>query len=279
MLGCLVPRPFLTESPTEAALSRLIHLHKPTLLLDEYDSWLPDGKTLVSLLNSGHRLGQARLRCGGRSGLQVFDVYGPVALGGIGELPPTLRSRSLVVRMTRCKPSEARESFDVRLAAAELILRRKAARWVHDHQDQLRRCRPTLPPGALNRVADNWRPLVAVAEVAGGEWPTKAAKAFELLSEGTQTKAIGTELLFDIRDLFFAIGADRLASQDIVLKLRKLEGRPWMDSQGSQPIDPHRLATILRPYGISPTTIRFDGKLAKGYCRCDFQDAFDRFLS
>jgi hypothetical protein len=56
-----------------------------------------------------------------------------------------------------------------------------------------------LPPSAFNRIADNWRPLFAVAEVAGGDWPRRAAEAFAKLTakEDTDAQGIGTMLLTD----------------------------------------------------------------------------------
>jgi hypothetical protein len=39
-----------------------------------------------------------------------------------------------------------------------------------------------LPPSAFNRLADNWRPLFAIAETAGGDWPRRAADAFTKLT-------------------------------------------------------------------------------------------------
>jgi hypothetical protein len=39
-----------------------------------------------------------------------------------------------------------------------------------------------MPPGAYNRVADNWRPLFAIAHVAGGDWPRRALEAFNHLT-------------------------------------------------------------------------------------------------
>ncbi len=46
----------------------------------------------------------------------------------------------------------------------------------------LQACDPPMPPGAYNRVADNWRPLFAIAHVAGGDWPRRALEAFNHLS-------------------------------------------------------------------------------------------------
>jgi len=39
-----------------------------------------------------------------------------------------------------------------------------------------------MPPTAFNRLADNWRPLFAIAEIAGGDWPQRALAAFTALS-------------------------------------------------------------------------------------------------
>jgi hypothetical protein len=59
----------------------------------------------------------------------------------------------------------------------------------------------------------------------------------------------------------------------------KLEGRPWTKFNGLRPICPSEIAGVLRPYGINPATIRVCAKVAKGYRRSDFEDAFARFLS
>ena len=42
----------------------------------------------------------------------------------------------------------------------------KAARWVADNADAIRECDPNIPDAIFNRAADNWAPLLAVAEVA-----------------------------------------------------------------------------------------------------------------
>ena len=33
-----------------------------------------------------------------------------------------------------------------------------------------------MPAGVFNRAADNWRPLLAIADAAGGEWPAARAE-------------------------------------------------------------------------------------------------------
>jgi len=70
-------------------------------------------------------------------------------------------------------------------------------------------------PRALNdRAADNWRPLLAIAEAAGGEWPALAHRAAVAISCDTEPA--------DIRELFardvLSIVADYGECQEIRAK-------------------------------------------------------------
>ena len=49
-----------------------------------------------------------------------------------------------------------------------------------------------------------------------------------------------------------------------------------------KPITPTQLARLLKPFDISPKTLRFgaeEGDTAKGYRRDWFEDAFERYLT
>src|SRR5262249_21952069 len=60
-------------------------------------------------------------------------------------------------------------------------LRSQAARWAADNFDKLAEPDPKMPD--LNdRAADNWRPLLAIADLAGGTWPEEGRRAACLLS-------------------------------------------------------------------------------------------------
>jgi hypothetical protein len=109
--------------------------------------------------------------------------------------------RSIVIRLERAKPGELKERFDSRRVDREKELCRKLARFVADNAARLEACDPVLPAGAFNRLADNWRPLFAVAEIAGGDWPQRAADAFAKLNgqDDADAQGIGTMLLADIR--------------------------------------------------------------------------------
>jgi len=278
---CLAPRAIYTESPTEAALCRAIHRFRPTMILDEYDNWLKSDRKLLSLLNVGHKHGAMRMRSnGGAAEIQFYNVFGAVALGGIGSLPGTLADRSIMVHLLRAKPGEIKRPFDLRHADKELALRQKLARWINDVHEQIRCCRPKMPDGASNRCADNWRPLVAIAEVAGGDWHRRATKAFDALTASSVGchRSPASELLLDIRRIFQARQAYKLASADLASELSAMEGRPWAElGQKHQSISAHQVAFLLRSYGIIPRTVRLGTGTVKGYHLSDFTEAFQRF--
>ena len=159
-----VPRPLRTENLTAPVLFRLIEARKPTVLADEYDSWLKDNEELRGLFNAGHRRGGQALRCeGDNHEVKAFRVFGPAVLCGIGALPGTLHDRSIVIRLERAKRGEIKERFDSRRSDREHELRRKLARWCADNRPRLETCDPEMPDGAFNRLADNWRALFAIA--------------------------------------------------------------------------------------------------------------------
>jgi hypothetical protein len=253
------------------------------MILNEYDNWLKSDRKLLSLLNAGHKRGAMRMRSnGGGDQIQFYSVFGAVALGGIGSLPATLADRSVVVYLLRAKPGEIKQPFDLRDAGKELALRQNLARWTNDVHERIRFCRPTMPDGASNRCADNWRPLVAIAEVAGGDWRKRSIDAFDALNGSSVGchRSPASELLSDIRRIFQTRQASKLASADLASELSAMEGRPWAGlGQKHQSISAHQVAFLLRPYGIVPRTIRLGTGTVKGYHLSDFTDVFQRFLS
>jgi len=219
VVSVLVPRPLLAENLTVAVLFRVIETHSPTVLADECDTSLRDNQELRGMLNAGHRRGGHAFRCeGDRNEVRAFNVFAPVVLCGIGALPGTLHDRSIVIRLQRAKPGELSKRFDSRRIELEKGLCRKLPRFVADNAAQLESSDPKLPDGAFNRLADNWRPLFAIAEIAGGDWPQRVAAAFVKLtsSDDMDAQGIGTTLLADIKQVFNEAGAGQIAVGDVV---------------------------------------------------------------
>jgi hypothetical protein len=88
--------------------------------------------------------------------------------------------------------------------------------WTRDNFDAIASCDPPLP--ACNRLADNWRPLFAVAQVIGGHWPARILDSFTHLTANPRTTAqdLGPTLLADIRAIFDQSDASHLFSSVLV---------------------------------------------------------------
>lgn len=115
----------------------------------------------------------------------------------------------------------------------------------------LRSARPAVSTELSDRAADGWEPLLAIAEAAGMDWVERARRA-ALVIHGAGTsdnESDGIRLLADIRRLFVERGPERFATTELVEALCKDEDAPWGDYHG-RPITTHRLARLLRPYGI-----------------------------
>src|SRR5713101_7250181 len=137
-----------------------------------------------------------------------------------------------------------------------------------------------LPATLEDRQADNWRPLFAIADEAGGAWVALARSAARALS-GTVVEAdnaVPLQLLADLNDLFATTSADKLATADVIRHLITLEDRPWADYAEGQPLTPRHLAQLLEGFRIKAKQIRQGADTRKGYLRSDLSDAFRRYL-
>ena len=265
----LVPRPLAAANITAPALFRTIEAARPTLLLDEADTFAKDNEDLRGVLNSGHRRNGMVIRiveAGGDYEPRQFSTWAPIALASIGSLPATVMDRSVVIALRRRRPDEPAESLRLDRPNGLDELARMAARWAADHLHPLRDADPAVPASIFNRAADNWRPLLAIAEAAGGEWPERARNAAVALAAEHTDESRRVQLLADIADAFAAKKTDRLSSDDLTAHLIGLEDRPWAEWSKGRPLSKNQLARLLKPLGVSPGSIRLDdGRTPKGY--------------
>jgi putative DNA primase/helicase len=270
-----------TDNMTTAVMFRLVSGHSPTILADECDKWLFTNDDLVGLVCSGHEKGGAVMRCEGDSNeLRKFGCYAPFVLAAIGVLPSQLHSRSICIRLERAKREEIkkRSRFDLGHVEYETELNRKLARWTADNRERIASCDPKLPEHLFNRIADNWRPLFAIAEVAGGDWPRRCADAlFKLTTCEDESESLRVMLLADIKQVFTG---ERMFSKDLVEQLVELKERPWPEICRGKPITARWLANNLAHFRIHSGNI-WDGEKqeqAKGYERVQFNDVFARYV-
>jgi putative DNA primase/helicase len=282
VLGCLVPRPLPTANATAPAIFRSIELLGPTLLIDEADTFLRSNDELRGVLNSGHRRATARvIRLVGDDHQPCqFHTWAATAIAMIGGLPDTLADRSIEIRLRRRLPGEPVSRFRADRASDLAQLGRMAARWARDHLEALRNADPPIPAGLNDRAADNWTPLLTIADLAGGEWPEHSRRAIASMTfrAGDEAGSLGELLLADIRQAFAEIerrhttptgdhftDSDRIRSRDLAGMLRDMEGRPWAE-WGPQrlPLSANGLARLLKPFGIRPATLRLHEKAGAG---------------
>jgi putative DNA primase/helicase len=282
ILRHLVNRPLGTENITPAVMFRVVEMARPTLLVDEADTFV--GKEeLRGVIDSGHyRNGEVWRTVGDNHDPRSFSTFSPLAIARIGKLHSTIADRSISISLRRRRREEPVERFRDDRAEALEILARQGARWALDHLAELRATDPEVPPVLYNRAADNWRALLAIADAVGGEWPDRArqaALAISHASDATDSESNGVMMLEDMRSLFETRRKDRLSSNDLVAALSEREDRPWPEFKGGKPITARQIARLLAPFDIAPTNIKIEGQVAKGYKREDCQDAFDRHLA
>jgi putative DNA primase/helicase len=278
LVGDLAPRKLAVSNITAAATYRAIEKWQPTLLIDEADTFLRANHQLRGILNSGHARAEAFVvRPVGPNHEPVrFSTWCALAIATIGPLPPTLASRCIEIELQRLSKNEHVEPYRHRNAPYADLLR-KCARWAADNIDELRRVEPNMQ-GIANRRADNWRPLFAIADRAGGDWPNRARQAALALDNADAAKAIEVQLLEDIRTVIQ--GADRVASTKLTEKLGQMEGRPWPEYRGQRPITPNAIARLLKGFNVAPVDMRDldSGRPVKGYWADVLQSVFDRYL-
>ncbi|MGX1352485.1 hypothetical protein AB7M49_006094 [Bradyrhizobium elkanii] len=299
----LVPRPVSTMNASPSYLFRKCGDENgtPTLLHDEVDAIFGpkarEHEDVRAFLNSGHRRGATFGRCvmrGKTVETEEIQSYAAVALAGLGWLPDTIMSRAVVIRMRRRTLSEAVEPFRHREHAPQgEELRRRLEQWSGTVVDQAEQARPDIPLTIEDRNADCWEALLAVADLAGGEWPELARNAAIAIVAASQTTAppsLNLLLLSDLRIVFasnlLAVKASLphgLPTKDTLEALLKLEDGPWSQlGKEREPLKASGLAYRLRDYDVKPKNLRptrSDDGQCKGYHLADLADAWRRYLS
>jgi putative DNA primase/helicase len=283
LVNTLVPRPLQVANITSSALFRAVEKYRPTLMIDEADTFLAGNEELRGIINSGHqRAGAYVIRTvGDEHEPHTFCTWAAKAIALIGTMPDTLEDRSFNIRMQRRRPGEGMEKLRLDRQDEFEPLRQRAARWGADNFDSLRVADPEIPNGIGNdRASDNWRVLLVIADAVGGDWPTRAREvALSFANTEPETQSIKVLLLHDLKAIFSEKDAERLESEEIVRALVDIEGRPWAEGKNGKPLSKTGLARMLKPFKIHPCPKwKEDGRTCRGYLRNDFTEVFCRYL-
>ncbi|WP_387984764.1 DUF3631 domain-containing protein [Streptomyces goshikiensis] len=290
----LVPQPLVAANASAPVLFRAVSTleTRPTILFDEVDTIFGpkagDNEPLRGFLNAGHHRGAGMWRCvgdGTNQTVQEFPSFCVVAMAGLGSLPDTILTRSVIIRMRRRARNERVQPFRRRLHAPEgHALRDRLAAWADSVRHLVDGVFPDMPDEVTDRPADVWEPLIAVADAAGGDWPARARAACAQIvaaSKQDDKGSIGIRLLTDLRDHVLN-GIERLPTISVLDRLYALEEAPWAD-MGGKPLTSRGLAKMLGEYmtgdnkPIEPRNIKTGGAVLKGYYAADLADAWTRY--
>ena len=126
---------------------------------------------------------------------------------------------------------------------------------------------------------------MAIADLAGGDWPSEARRALIKICAQEEDASKGVKLLAAFRTIFDSTGKDKLTTKEILEALVAIEDGPWAlmfeDALKHDRFQTaaSRLARMLKEYKIKPRTIKItDQTTAKGYQRADFEKAWERYL-
>jgi Protein of unknown function (DUF3631) len=287
IIELLVVRPLLTVNVTPAYLFRKVsdEAGPPTILYDEIDTVFgpkaKDNEDIRGMLNSGYRKGATAGRCvvkGRTIVTEELPSYAAVVMAGLDDLPDTIMSRSIIVRMRRRAPHELIDPYRRRVHQDEgHELRDDLAAWVSTIWAKLQDAWPDLPVGIEDRNADIWEPLLAIADAAGGDWPKRARVAAVALVADSMGGAhsFGVRLLADLRTIF---GNEPFMPTVAVLEqLLALDESPWGDLRGKA-LTARGLSQRLSKYEVKSKQQRIGDKNHRGYERTDLLDAWVRYL-
>ena len=287
LLSWMVRRAKPASDASAAALYRIIERDGPTILFDEAQHFLkrrPEDPVRGILLAGFTRRLASVDRCVGESSeVHTFSTFAPKVMNGrkLAGMDDMLTSRSVVIPMTRATRNLPELRADRDPVGEDL--KRQCARWAADHEAALRDVDPDVG-GRIGRIAQVWRPLFAIADAAGGDWPAMARTAADALAASAATVAdgatLGTTLLADVREVFRDLGdPERIQSKDLDKALIALHERPWATLRpGDKPMSATKRGLMLKDYGIRPKNSRVNGLVVKVYERVAFEEAWSAYL-
>lgn len=243
-------------NPTVATLFRLIDALRPTLCIDEVESLSGnDHKDMLSILNGGYLRGHRvpRLRQTGNGGwaMESFEVYCPIAFGGIKGLNTTLEDRAITIvtvrsrnmaAINRPQPSESEDFARARAGCyATYLLRFKdVAAAVFEPE-----------PWLMGRRLELYGPLLTVATLASKDaFEAIYSLAREDVDQRSDISDDGAELVRCLLVCLFDRGAKAPLQEKLVYPQTIAEMMSNPDTR--EYIRPRDAGLLLSRYGFKP---------------------------
>ena len=288
MLELLCSNAYIELDPTGPALAATIELELPTLLIDESDIIFGETgssgakRQLRGILNAGYKRSGTLRRKSGKT-THVYHVFCPVAFGGLGRLPETLRDRSIQFMMEKPpKGSRKAERFDPRVHAP---LGRRYGEvlgdWARTKLLEIIGTWVELPEGIDDRPAEVWEPILAMGIAAGPKWKERAYEACGIFALDAATEPAmspAERLVRDLRGLW-PTGEDEepvrnWTSAEMILALFRMDGSSYAKMWDAVNA-PRELAALLATYNIAVRKVKVAGKPLQGYRLIEFRAVWE----
>lgn len=178
LMGKLVKRPYaMAGKPSEASIFRTLDANRPTLLLDEVDTYLSKADELQGILNGGISKDAAFVsRCekdvSGNIVTRNFRTFGFKIMSGIGadRCGNALVDRAIVLRLSRKSRKDTREKLRHIPKDQWEALRSRLMRLSLKYAESVEKASasPVNMPEALgDRDCDKWEVLFILADLSG----------------------------------------------------------------------------------------------------------------
>lgn len=269
----ICPTPKMFVSVTPAAMFRSIENHsRLTIFVDEVDTIFgrsgsaSSHRELQGVLNSGYRKGATVPRTVGTNGVHDFPTFAPVAMSGLGSLPDALSTRSIHIKMKKAGGTRSIKPLRMRFAEPVFnLLRVQLGKWATEYSEALSMSLPNMPDGVVDRDADIWEPLIAIADLASEEWSERARKSCVHLIGVSSKKdePYPVKLLTKIREIYDQEGSNGMFSLELVDML----GPEWG-------LTPKSLSKVMGEYDVTGSKVTVSGRRGMGYKRSDLEVAW-----
>jgi hypothetical protein len=270
-----------TVNASAPALFAVIDQEHPTLCFDETDNmWRASGgggryRDQLSILNDGYVQDGFVLRSQNGTAKR-HPTFVVAAFAGIGNLPGTLASRCIPIRLQPVPDNVTLEDYEPDLFRGEAArIAEMLQTWITSRGPEID-LQPAMPEGFKSRKKQIYKVIIAIGDLAGPEWSSrirKAAREVGLNISRTARISPAEELISLIAtvaqsDAFMPTGEliEFLKFQRDIEN--KINWATWL----SDPIIATRqLANMLRPYGIESRQKWIDSENRRGYLIEDFR--------
>jgi hypothetical protein len=285
LIMSLVRRPLPAANISSAAVFRSIDSWKPTLLIDEADTFLNSNgnEEITGILNSGHNRSLAYVvrtqEIDGEHTPVRFSTFCPKVIAMIKAPADTIVDRSIVITLVRKLAIQRVDAMPIDAVEQMKDTRRRILRWVADNLEAVKFDMEATPSMSNDRARQNWAVLVAFAQALGPLAHAAVLKAASDLADTSDIEEnIEVDLLADLRDLTEVEKRTHIESAVIVQDLLKLKERPWGEINRGKELTENKLARLLKPFKLSPEKFREGIATHRGYSVAALKAVFDRYL-